>query len=275
MHMNRRRVPMLALAATLLFSAPIMAAELIVNLGHEKTLTTEALLARPDVRTIDVPGDVSYRRTMTYRAVPLRALLGGNGLPDGEDLQVVALDGFVTTVPAALVFNDGAQRAVPYLAIETPGKPWPKTPAGQSIGPFYLVWLDPAAAGVLSEQWPFQVASIRAVPARKDRWHQLSVGDDVPAASPIRRGSTLFATQCMVCHRMNGIGDASLGPDLNQPHNPTEYFQPWALRALIRRPDTVRAWPDMKMHGFEPAVMSDADLEAIIDSLKYMAARRR
>jgi mono/diheme cytochrome c family protein len=274
MNLHRRWIPMLALAGTLLLSRPIMAAELIVNLGHEMRLTTEALLARPDVRTLEVPGDVAYQRTMTYRAVPLRALLGVKALPAGEDLQIVASDGFVTTLPAALVFDDKPNGAVPWLAIEPPGKPWPKTPGGQATGPFYLVWIHPSASGVKSEQWPYQVASMRTVAAHAARWPQLAVGDDVPGDSPIRKGATVFATQCMVCHRMNGAGDASLGPDLNLPHNPTEYFQPWALRALIRDPGSVRAWPDMKMHGFAPAALSDADLDAIIAYLKYMSARR-
>jgi len=44
MNMNRRLVPMLALTGTLLFSAPIMAADLIVNLGHEKTLTLDVAM---------------------------------------------------------------------------------------------------------------------------------------------------------------------------------------------------------------------------------------
>jgi mono/diheme cytochrome c family protein len=273
MLINRSLPSMLALVGMLLLSRPIVAADLVVNLGHDERLTTEELLSRPDVDTIEVPEDVSYRRTMRYRAVPLRALLGGRGLSDGKDLQIAARDGFVTTVPAALVFNDSGTGAVPWLAIEPLDKPWPKTPSGQAIGPFYLVWLNPAASGVKSEQWPFQIASIRAVPARADQWPQLAVGNDVPGNSPIRHGSVLFATQCMVCHRMNGVGDASLGPDLNQPHNPTEYLQPWALRALIRNPGSLRAWPEMKMHGFEPAVMSDADLDAIIAYLKYMSTR--
>src|ERR1700740_1669007 len=100
MNKNRRLTLMLAVVGTLVFSRPIIAAELIVNVGHETKLTTEELLARPDVATIEVPGDVSYQRTVTYRAVPLRALLGGKGLPEREDLQITARDGFVTTVPA-------------------------------------------------------------------------------------------------------------------------------------------------------------------------------
>jgi mono/diheme cytochrome c family protein len=275
MKINRQWMSILALIGALLLARSAMAADLMLNVGRERTWTTEELLARPDAATIEVPGDVSYQRTMTYRAVPLRALLGDErGQPGDEDLQITGKDGFVAHIPAALVFNRNAQGAVPWLAIEPPGKPWPKTPSGMEAGPFYVVWVNPAASSVLQEQWPFEVASIRLVQAHALRWPQLVVGNDVPPDSPVRHGQTLFATQCMVCHRMNGAGDSLLGPDLNVPHNPTDYFQPWALKAYIRNPASIRSWPEMKMPGFEPAAMSDAELDAVIAYLKYMSKQR-
>lgn len=277
MPVYRRLIPALIMLGCLLSVRPTMAANLVVNLGHEKTWTTEQLLARPDVATIEVPADVSFARTMTYRAVPLRALLVDSGDPkhaSDEDLQITGKDGFVAHVPTVIVLKDGAKGAVPWLAIEPPGQPWPRTPGGQEVGPFYVVWLNPAASGVLSEQWPFQVASIRTVQTHALRWPQLAVGDEIPGNSPLRRGQTLFATQCMVCHRFNGAGDSSIGPDLNLPHNPTEYLQPWALKALIRSPESVRKWPDMKMPGFAPSLMSDGDLDDIVAYLAYMSKRR-
>jgi mono/diheme cytochrome c family protein len=274
-NLSRQLVCVLLYAGVWMGISPVAAADLIVDLGSRRTLTTEALLARPDVATIEVPADVTYKRTMSYRAVPLRALLGSDGIRADQDLQVTGTDGFVTNLPSGLISDATGQGAVPWLAIEPPNDPWPRTPSGLAIGPFYLVWLNPAASNVLSEQWPFLVASLRAVPARAVRWPQLAVGDDVPAGSPVRAGQVLFATQCMVCHPMGGAGDANVGPDLNVPRNPTEYFQIWALKAFIRNPRSIRAWPEMKMPGFEAATMPDPDLEAIIAYLTYMAARRR
>ncbi|WP_046869457.1 cytochrome c [Microvirga massiliensis] len=273
--LGRQLVSVLLCASVWLSVSPAAAAELIVDVGLKRTLTTEELLARPDVATIQVPADVVYQRTMTYRAVPLRALLGVDRIPSDQDLQVIGTDGFVTNLPAGLISDTPGAGAAPWLAIEPPNDPWPLTANGLAIGPFYLVWLDPAASGVRSEQWPFQVASIRTVPARATQWPQLAVADDLPADSPVRTGQVLFATQCMVCHPMSGAGDATMGPDLNMPHNPTEYFQPWALKAFIRNPRSVRVWSEMKMPGFEEASLSDADLDAIIAYLGYMAARRR
>jgi mono/diheme cytochrome c family protein len=263
-------------AAVLLASVTVgVAADLAIEVGSPRTLASEALLARPDAATIDVPADVSFGRAMRDRAVPLRALLGVAELPAGSDLQLTATDGFVTNLPGSLVFPpDPGKGAVPWLAIEPPGEPWPPTPAGSSAGPFYLVWLDPAASGVRSEQWSYAVDAIRVVAGAAVRWPELAVGDEVPADSPIRHGMEVMAVQCLVCHRLDGAGDATVGPDLGRPHGPTEYLQPWALRQLIRDPSSVRAWPDMRMPGFPPDNISDADLDAAIAYLGYMAGRK-
>jgi mono/diheme cytochrome c family protein len=187
----------------------------------------------------------------------------------------VARDGFVTALPAALVFPSAGGGSVPMLAVEPPGAPWPSPGPGMTTGPFYLVWLDPEASGVRSEQWPFAVAAIRPVPAAAARWPEIAVGEDVPTGSPVRTGQALFATQCLVCHPLNGAGEARVGPDLNLPRNPTEYFQPWALKAFLRDPGSLRRWPEMRMQGFDATSMSDADLDAVVAYLAYMAGHKK
>lgn len=263
----------LVLLAAALLAVQAAAADLTIDLGTPETLTTEELLARPDVATITVPRDVSYKRAMRYRAVPLHALLDGR-LPDGDVLQVTATDGFVANLPERLVLPTDGAGSVPWLAIEPPDAPWPAPLPGTITGPFYLVWLDPEASGIRSEQWPYAVASLRGVPADAAQWPEVEVGAEVPAGSPIRHGQLVVVTQCMVCHRMNGAGDAEVGPDLNLPHGPTEYLTPWALRALVRDPGAVRGWPEMRMKGFDAAALSDPDLDAVIAYLGYMAASR-
>lgn len=259
----------------MLACAQSMAASLAINVGGERSLTTDQLLTRPDVATIRVPNDVTFHRTMTYRAVPLRALLGIAQLPAGTELQITATDGFVTHFSSDLLFGDAKKRAEPWLAIESPDEPWPRVSGSGDIGPFYVVWIDPASSGVTSEQWPFKVDAIRIAPTLAARWPQLAVDKSVPANSPVRRGQSVFASQCMVCHKMNGAGDASMGPDLDLPHNPTEYFQPWVLKSFIRDPKSIRAWPEMKMPGFDKNALSDSDLDAVIAYLGYMAKRRK
>ena len=65
-----------------------------------------------------------------------------------------------------------------------------------------------------------------------------------------------------------------MGPDLNQPMNPTRYMTPDGLHALIRDPRSVRSWPGMQMPGFAAAQLSDAEIDQIIAYLDHMAARR-
>jgi mono/diheme cytochrome c family protein len=65
-----------------------------------------------------------------------------------------------------------------------------------------------------------------------------------------------------------------MGPDLNRPMNPTEYFQPAALRRYLRDPTSVRAWPEQKMPDFTPQQISDGEMAALIAYLEHMAARR-
>ena len=275
MTISMNRVVLLWAVALFYMASPVMAANLLLDTGTPTTLTTEALLAMPVATTIQVPADVTYHRTMTYRAVPLNSLPGIRGLPADAELQITATDGFVTNLSAALVRNGSGHGAVPWLAIEPHDEAWPKTAQGTDIGPFYLVWTKPDASGVMSEQWPYQIEAIRVVASRAVKWPQLAVDERVPLNSPIRRGQMLFVTQCMVCHRMDGAGDASVGPDLNRPHNPTEYFQPWALKAYIRDPKSIRTWSGMRMPGFDKTLINDADLDAIVAYLGYMAQRRK
>lgn len=246
---------------------------------HRVTLSRSQLLQRSDVTKIQIPGDITYKRAMTYRAVPLAALLRDASLtPDamaGDMLEIVASDGFVTLLPSALVFPKDKAASVPYLAVEPPTAPWPPIPGKTvSAGPFYVVWLDPGASGIRSEQWPYMVERIRAAESPERRWPQLAVDPSLPADSPIRAGEALFFTQCMVCHTLNGAGSAHVGPDLNLPQNPTEYFQPKALRQLIRNPASVRSWPDMQMKGFDQQALSDHEIALIIQYLTHMAGRK-
>lgn len=66
------------LALILLLSLPLHAAQLTLNLGGaERQWSTAQLLAHPQARDIRIDGDVSYKKTMHYRAVPMVALLEG------------------------------------------------------------------------------------------------------------------------------------------------------------------------------------------------------
>ena len=248
------------------------AAELTVDLGHGVIIYhTEALLQRRDVRTIRVVGDVAFQRTMHYRAVPLAALL--ENIDASDHLQFVAADGFAAEIPAALILNQHGREA--WLAIEDPAKPWPTLSRHRgSAGPFYVVWTQPQAARVSPEQWPYQLVAIHRLSGVPARFPAIVPDRALAADSPVQRGFAVFQRTCFACHTLNGEGDAKLGPDLNLPHNPTEYLRADLLRAFIRDPQSLRHWPQAKMQGFDAQTLSNTDLDALLAYLRHMAERK-
>jgi mono/diheme cytochrome c family protein len=84
----------------------------------------------------------------------------------------------------------------------------------------------------------------------------------------------VYMATCAACHKLGGAGDAAVGPDLNQPYNPTEYFQEPFLRKLIRDPASVRNWGGGAMPGFAPEALSEANLNDLIAYLRQMARQR-
>lgn len=261
------------LALLLAFAClPAQSATLTLDLGSGSAqLDSQTLLKHPQARDIRIEQDVSYKKAMQYRAVPLAVLL--DGVNPQDHLQAVALDGFAAEMPAAPLLQKGPAQA--WLAIEDPAAPWP--PLGKDkpgAGPFYLVWTHPEASHISPEQWPFQVASIRRLKPVAERFPALLPAPGLSTGDPVNRGFDLFLKNCLACHRLNGAGDAQFGPDLNLPHNPTEYFQPAFLRAYIRDPQSLRQWPQARMPGFSPSVLPDADLDALLAYLAHMAKRK-
>jgi len=237
------------------------------------SIARQALLSHPAIREVDIATDPSYRRTMRYRAVPLAALFAGFALPDSASLEGKASDGFVAQIPLAPALGQGGALAL--LAIEPADAPWPNLPGkNASAGPFYLVWTGEKAQGIGPEQWPYMLASLAIVQPPAARWPQIAVDRALPPSAPARLGQELFVKHCFACHRMNGGGEATVGPDLNLPMNPVEYFQPQALRRYLRDPASVRSWPDQKMPAIGRDQLADAELEQVIVYLQHMASRR-
>lgn len=242
--------------------------------GGTRQLDSEALAHLPEARDIEVPRDVSYHRAMRYRAVPLAVVLRELGLSAADTLEVVATDGFVAQLPGALALQQGPGRAQPWLAIEAKDAPWPVLPdRPHGAGPLYIVW--PVDQGVSSEQWPYAVARLHVREAPERRWPEITVAAGLPASDPARRGQAVFIVQCMACHTMNGAGGATMGPDLNRPMSPVEYFQPQALRQLVRNTASVRRWPAQVMPAFSTEQLSEAALDDLIAYLRHMAQRRQ
>jgi mono/diheme cytochrome c family protein len=242
-----------------------------------RTFTQKALLANPAIRSVTV-SDPVYRRTMTYRAIPLAELLKGTGIGLDDHLQARATDNFSVAIPGRLAASADTAQVEAFLAIEDPAAPWPDIPGKPdkaSAGPFYIIWRRAPSIQISPEYWAYRLAALAVADSPLKRWPGLAVGADVPAGDPIRTGLDRFVTLCMACHRFNGEGEGEQGPDLGRPMNVTEYFQIPALKKLIRDPASVRRWPEQKMPGFDRAALSDSDLDAIVDWLAYKAKQRR
>ena len=253
-------------------AAPAAEPVLTLSIGTEtRRFTAAELRARPDAVELTIPADVSYGRAMKYRAVPLLRLM--SVAAEFDTLEARAADGFVSQIPLALVEKAKAGGATAWIAIEDPLAPWPLLPGrNASAGPFYLVWESPERSAIGSEQWPYQLASVAEVESPAHRWPQMVVDASVSANDLARRGQAVFTTQCLPCHQMKGAGTGIVGPDLGRPMSPIEYLSATGLRSIIRDPKAVRTWPQQQMPAFNPTMLSDADLDAVIAYLAYMAA---
>jgi mono/diheme cytochrome c family protein len=276
--MVRTAPSLLMLAGIVLAGSGAKAAErvLTITFGPElRSFDAVSLLARPETRSIVVPNDVAYRRQATYRAVPLLALLDGLPLERSDVIEARATDGYVAQIPMALIRNAAGGGAVPWIAVEEPGSPWPSLP-GKSFGagPFYLVWIDPELSRIGQEQWSYALASLSAVETPLRRWPQISVDPALPADASERRGQALVILNCLPCHRVLGGGEGEMGPDLVQPRSPTEYMSPAGLAAQIRNPKSLRSWPSQQMPSFDETTLPGADIDAIVFYLRHMARRR-
>jgi mono/diheme cytochrome c family protein len=262
---------------------PLSAAQepvLEVKNGEQLKLWTRSALLAEAVE-IKIDKDSAYKRGMTYRAVPYAKLM-----PQVEQhvsVQFVASDGFVANISG----KDLAGKGQAYLAIETTEQSWPAVNPDNphksaSAGPFYLVWLTPEAGNITNEQWPYQVAKISVALTLPQRYPQIvpkltssTTPAQVNQAKLAMKGMQVYTKNCAVCHTINGGGDASIGPDLNLPFSPTEYFQEEYLRKLIRDPASVRRWKLAMMPGFDRRTIPDQDLQNLLVYLTLMAKQRQ
>jgi mono/diheme cytochrome c family protein len=237
--------------------------------GRTAIYTATGLLALPTTITVTIAADPVYKRSMSFRAIPMATLLAGTAADD--NVGIVAADGFKTTLPGAALLARSGSTA--YLAIEPADAPWPPLKPGEAItaGPFYLVWSHAERLALSRELWPYGIVRIQAVASPAKRFPMIAPAASVPANHPIRAGFAAFQKHCMSCHTLNGAGDSTAGPDLNIPYNPTEYMRPEALRRLIRDPQALHRWSEGKMPALDRKTLPDRELAELVAYLRHMA----
>ena len=245
----------------------------IIDGDRRVTFTSAQLLSRGDVKTITVT-DSEYRETLTqFKAVPVANLFQGVSIPEDAVVQFRCTDGFAAYLEKARLLNRDTKASTAYLAIEDPRKPWPLLPGKKSsAGPFYLVWKNPEASSIGSEEWPYQVTSFEILPDLRAVFPK--VFPAVNSGPRVLNGFKVFKKNCFSCHQMNGEGAGSIGPDLNRPMNPVEYFETHALRRIIRDSASVRTWPHRIMPPFSTASLSESDLDDLIAYLHHMSTQK-
>ena len=168
----------------------------------------------------------------------------------------------------------GPGQSIAYIAIENLRSKWPdlpQNPSSGSAGPFFLVWLKPELSGILREEWPYQIVAFEVKGRLQDLYPRIFPKHQ---DAQVARGLKLFQQTCLACHTMNQEGAAQVGPDLNLPLNPTEYFKASVLPRYIRDPKSVRAWAGSRMPGFGPETFSDEDIANVVAYLREMASEK-
>jgi mono/diheme cytochrome c family protein len=264
------------LAAFAVVSLNALAVEVTLEIVSDQqrlTFSQSQLLSRHDLKTIAI-NDSDYKKRLTqFKAIPILSLFKGIAIPDDAVVQFNSTDGFSATLEKTRLFSTDPKASTAFLAIEDPKKPWPPLPGKKaSAGPFYLVWKNPEASSIGPEEWPYQIASFKILSDPRSVFPKIYPAAD--AAPNVQNGFKSFQKNCFACHKMNGNGAGSIGPDLNLPLNPTEYFEAKALESLIRDPASVRNWPRRTMSGFSKAAIPDAELSDLIAYLRYMSTRK-
>ncbi len=264
-------------------SPPKDAATLTITAGAQQTTFTRAALLK-DRRLVNVTvDDDNLKRRMTFKAIPLAALLAGLPVAKDGSATTAASDGYVSHLPMPLLLADRADGPRAWLAVENPARPWP-TLKGQDIGPFRLIWTVPkssagaargdAAVSINESLWTYAIVRIDVGATAAERFAAIRPAADLPADGPVARGFATFQRVCFSCHSMNRAGDAHLGPDLNVPYNPVEYLGDDKLTRLIRNPQSLRWWPAAKMSAIDEKTLSDSELQDLLAYLHHMAGRK-
>jgi cytochrome c2 len=214
---------------------------------------------------------------MTYSAIKLCDLLKPFSIKLGDTLEFIAADRFSVLIPAKYMMSCNKNSAIGYLAIE-PVKKWPllRYKTGTTAGPFDVIWVDPEKSYISDEYWAWSVVRI-VVHEKLDS----NLVPDVPNIQDkqmrdrIKNGYNKYISHCAACHAINHIGKGVIGPDLNIPKNPVEYYpDDNLLKKFIRDPQSVRVIKYDRMSGSSKEFLSDADLDDLILYFHYMAKHK-
>ena len=243
--------------------------ELVVKSADSTTVyTVSDLLKSKNQHPLKLQEDSHYQKnTVTYSVVPVKTLFRGLNVPKDATIQFTATDGFSGIIKAERLFDEDKNHSHAYLAFHLPKK-------DQSLGPFYLVWENPEASHISTEEWPYALASLEVKTANEVGYLKMQPDPKLPADDPIRKGQAIFTKNCFSCHTLNHEGTSHVGPDLNLPYNPLEYFKEGFFEKYVRNIQDVHSFPQAKMNAFPKESITDEELKDLRAYLEHMSKRK-
>ena len=249
----------------------------IRNQLHMIQFSRQEFLVSPSLKKLTVEKDPSYGgQSRTYSVVPAAPLFKDFKFTPETTIVFSCLDGFSAPISVEKILNTDPKKAIAYIAFETANDPWPgiKSRDNKSAGPYYLVWENPEKSQISQEEWPFQLSGFEIKGSFAEQFPHIIPEAGMKEDNPVMKGFKSFTKNCFACHSLNGDGLAHVGPDLNLPFSPTEYFKPEFLKMLIRKPSSLRTWTGAKMSSFTKETLPDEELNSIISYLQYMAKHK-
>ena len=258
--------------------------QLTIEIYDEKlTYPTAELLARKDMETHTITDVSAYpRQRITFRALKTASLLRDLPIDDNSRIEFVARDGFTANLDPSILLDTSEGSSTGYLAIEDPAQPWPPyahhmtpdVPTGETAGPFYLFWLNPELSDIGREEWPFKFNRIVIRNSLREIYPEIFPDTARPGSDAAYSGLQVYVKNCLACHQVNRTGPGVMGPDLNYPLSPTEYFRAGILKQFIRDPQSVRYNPNTTMGAFSESIISNGELDYLVIYLEHMAETR-
>jgi mono/diheme cytochrome c family protein len=254
----------------------------IKTLNNVKVYTKSDLLKLPGLKSITIEDDPAYPtlkgsgQKITYKlAVPVSSIFKNLEVDAEAILMFKCLDGFSGQISMKRITSQSPDESIAYIAIEDNSWRKLKSDSPATAGPFYLIWENPEKSKIVTEEWPFQLASFEvSTKTLSELFPDAVPTSDIKFGSAIDKGFRSYVTNCSVCHSINGNGRSKIGPDLNRPHSPAEYFKKEFFFKLVRNPQSLRTWPNSRMNGFDEKSLSQIDLENIWTYFNYLSSKK-
>ena len=254
--------------------------------GSEATLTIESkkgnfsftrssLLSMKNITHVIMSNNRAYPGIIiNYNAIKLCDLLKPFPIKPADMLEFIAADKFSVLIPANKVLSCDKNSAIGYLAIE-PVKKWPllNNKTNTTAGPFDVIWTNPEKSYISNEYWAWSVVKIT---------HHKKLDPKIFMTKPsirdmqIINGYDVYMSHCAGCHSINKMGKGMIGPDLNIPKNPVEYYpNDTTLKKFIRDPQSVRIIKNDRMSGSGEDFLKNPDLNDLISYFHYMVKHKK